>query len=112
MKAITMDDFKSVELRVGTITEAEDLPETRKPAYIIKVDFGTDIGIRKTSSRITESHEKDELIGKQIIGLVNVSPKQIGHIISEFLFTGFCNKENNVILAVPNKEVPNGSTLF
>ena len=111
MVHITWDDFSKVELRVGTIIEVDDFPEAKKLAYQVKVDFGEDIGIKKSSAQITELYSKDDLIDKQIVAVVNFPPKQIGPFISECLITGFYKKDSSVVLAVPDKEVPNGSLL-
>lgn len=89
MKTITWDEFEMIELRTGTIIQVDDFPEARKPAYQITVDFGGDIGIKRSSAQIMELYTRDTLIGKQIIGVVNFPPKQIGPFISEFLITGF-----------------------
>jgi tRNA-binding protein len=108
---ITWDDFKKVALCVGTIVKVEDFPQARVPAYKITADFGKEIGIKKTSAQLTVLYSKKELMGKQIIGVVNFPPKQIGPIMSEFLVTGFVGKDGEVILAVPHKKVANGSAL-
>lgn len=111
MKEISWDEFEAVELRVGTIIEAEDFPEARKPAYKIKADFGGEIGIRKSSAQVTALYTKEELIGRQIIGVVNFPAKQIGPVRSDFLLTGFYRDKDTVVLAVPEREVPNGAKL-
>ena len=111
MKEIEWNDFEQVELRIGTIIEVEDFPEARKPAFKIKVDFGSEIGIKKSSAQITDLYTKEDLLGKQIVGVVNFPVKQIGPFQSEFLCTGFYNKENNVVLAVPDQKVQNGAKL-
>ena len=111
MVTISWEDFERVELRVGTIVEVKDFPEARKPAYIVKVDFGKDIGIKKTSAQITQLYTKETLVGKQIIGVVNFPPKQIGPIRSEFLVAGFVQDRGEVVLAVPDKNVSNGLKL-
>ena len=111
LKTISWDEFQQVELRVGTIVEVEDFPEARKPAYKIKADFGPEIGIRRTSAQITDLYTKDELLGRQIIGVVNLPPKQIGPVKSEFLLTGFYRPDGAVVLAVPDKSVPNGAKM-
>ena len=111
MELITWNDFEKVELRVGTIVGVEDFPEARKPAYKLIIDFG-DIGIKKSSAQITSLYTKEQLVGKQIIGVVNFPPKQIGPFISECLTTGFADKDGNVVLAQPECPVPNGSKLF
>ena len=110
-KTISWQDFEQVDLRIGTITNAQEFPEAHKPAYKLKVDFGEDIGIKKSSAQITDLYSKKELVGKQVIGVVNFPPKQIGPIMSECLITGFYNKDNNVVLAGPDISVPNGTKL-
>ena len=111
MGTISWEDFEKVELRVGTIVDVQDFPEARKPSYIVKVDFGGDIGIKKCSAQITRLYTKESLIGKQIIGVLNFAPKQIGPIRSEFLLTGFVLDSGEVVLAVPDEAVPNGLKL-
>lgn len=111
MKEISWNEFAAVELRVGTIVEVEDFPEARKPAYIVKADFGPEIGVRKASAQITAHYSKAELVGKQIVGVVNFPPKQIGPMRSEFLLTGFYRDDGSVIIAVPEREVANGARL-
>ena len=111
MSDITWDDFTKVELRVGTIIEVNDFPEARKPAYQVKVDFGEDIGIKKSSAQITDLYSKDDLINKQIVAVVNFPPKQIGSFMSECLITGFHNSDNNVVLVVPDQSISNGALL-
>ncbi|MFO8058239.1 MAG: tRNA-binding protein [bacterium] len=111
MKEISFEDFEKVEIRVGVITSVEDFPEAKKPAYIITCDFGPDIGVKKTSARITEVYTKEELEGRQVVGVVNFPIKQIGPVRSEFLLTGFYNRDGHVVLAVPDREVPLGSKL-
>lgn len=112
MEEINWSDFEKVEIRVGTITEVEDYPEARKPAYKLWANFGEEIGTKKSSAQITKLYSKEELVGKQIIGIVNFPPKQIGGFISEFLTTGFIGDEGEVILAQPERKVKNGSKLF
>lgn len=111
MKEITWKEFEQVELRVGTIIEVEDFPEAIKPAYKLKVDFGEEIGIKKSSAQITHHYTKEELVGRQILGVVNFPKKQIGPLMSECLVTGFYDEEGHVILAIPDKEIENGSKL-
>ena len=111
METISWEDFDKVELRVGTIVEVQDFPKARKPSYIVKADFGGEIGIKKSSAQITHLYSKESLIGKQIIGVLNFSPKQIGPIMSEFLITGFVLDSGEVVLAVPDEAVPNGLKL-
>lgn len=108
---ISWDDFDKVELRIGTITQVHDFPEAHKPAYKLTVDFGDDIGLKKSSAQITDLYTKDELLGKQVVGVVNFPPKQIGPFISECLITGFYREDGSVVLAVPDQQVPNGAKL-
>ena len=112
MKEISWSDFEKVELRTGTIIKAEEFPEAHKPAYKLTVDFGEEAGIRTSSAQITHHYERGELEGKQVIAVVNFPPKQIGPFISECLVTGFPDENGEVILAVPDKKVPNGMKLF
>lgn len=111
METIEWKDFEKVEIRVGTIVEVEDFPEARNPAYILQVDFGKEIGVKKSSTQITDLYEKEELQGKQVIGVVNFPPKQIGPVMSECLVTGFRRENGDVALAVPDVNVPNGTKL-
>lgn len=111
MKTISWWDFESVELRAGTVIAVEDFPEARKPAYKITVDFGGEVGIKTSSAQITTHYTKDELLGKQIVWVVNFPPKQIGPFMSEFLCTGFYREDGSVILAIPERDVPNGAKL-
>ena len=111
MKEINWNEFEQVELRVGKIIVVRDFPEARKPAYIVSVDFGPEIGIKKASAQITDLYTKEELISKQILGVVNFPVKQIGPFMSEFLLTGFTQIDGSVILAIPEREVPLGCKL-
>ncbi|MEQ9423026.1 MAG: tRNA-binding protein [Cyclobacteriaceae bacterium] len=111
MKEITWDEFEAVGLRSGTIIEVDDFPEARKPAYKIKADFGPEIGVKKSSAQLTHLYAKEELKGKQILGVVNFPVKQIGPVRSEFLVTGFIEDDGSVTLAVPDKPVRNGMKL-
>lgn len=110
MQTISWQDFEKVELRVGTILEAEDFPQTRRPAYKLVIDLG-EIGIKKSSAQITHLYTKDELIGKQVICVINFPPKQIANFFSEVLTCGFYLPGGEVVLAVPDKVTPNGSKL-
>lgn len=111
MKQISWHEFENVEIRVGTIIDVQDFPEARKTAYKVIADFGEEIGLKKSSAQITDLYTKEELMGKQIIGVVNFPPKQIGPFISEFLITGFARKDGAIILAVPDKLSINGAKL-
>lgn len=111
MKKINWQEFEQVELRTGTIIAAIDFPEARHPAYKLEVDFGTEIGIRKSSAQITDLYLKEELIGRQVIGVVNFPSKQIGPFRSECLITGFYQADGAVVLAVPERPVDNGAKL-
>ena len=108
---ITWEQFVAVEMRAGTIVAVEDFPEARKPAYKITVDFGPEIGIRKTSAQVKTVYTPEELVGRQVMGVVNFPPKQIGPVRSEFLLTGFYREDGAVILAVPERPVQNGARL-
>lgn len=112
MEPISWPEFEKVELRVGTIIAAEAFPEARKPAYKLTVDFGAEIGTCRSSAQITVHYTLEELIGRQVIAVVNFPSKQIGPFISECLVTGFADKDGNVILAKPDKTTPNGAKLF
>jgi tRNA-binding protein len=111
MKEINWSDFEAVELRVGTVLKVEQFPEARKPAYKITVDFGPEIGSRRSSAQITDLYTAEELVGRQVVGVVNFPPKQIGPIRSECLITGFYTADGNVVLAVPERAVSNGAKL-
>ncbi|MBD1364687.1 tRNA-binding protein [Mucilaginibacter sp. ZT4R22] len=110
METINWNDFEKVELRAGTILEVFDFPEARKPAYKLKVDFGP-LGIKQSSAQITKHYTKEELPGRQIMGVVNFPKKQIGKFMSEFLVTGFADDNGDIVLAAIDKPVPNGSKL-
>ena len=111
MDKIHWQDFQQIEIRTGTIIKAEKFPEARKPAYILTVDLG-ECGIKKSSAQITEIYSVEELVGRQVVCVINFPPKQIGPVMSEVLVTGFPNDSVHVVLAVPDKHVPNGSRLF
>ena len=111
MGEISWSDFQNVELRVGTITDVSEFPEARKPAWKLTVDFGDPVGVRRSSAQITDLYSADELMGKQVLAVVNFPPKQIGPFISECLVTGFVQGDGSVVLAVPDKPVVNGLRL-
>lgn len=108
---ITWAQFEAVDMRAGTIVAVEEFPEARKPAYKITVDFGPEIGVRKTSAQVKTIYTRDELLGRQVMGVVNFPPKQIGPVQSEFLLTGFYREDGAVVLAVPERPVQNGARL-
>ncbi|MCF6776323.1 tRNA-binding protein [Thiotrichales bacterium 19X7-9] len=110
MNEISWDDFSKVALCVGSIIQVDDFPQARKPAYKLTIDFGDDIGIKKSSAQITNLYAKDDLIGKKIVAVVNFPKKQIGPFMSECLVTGF-HRQDGVVLAVPDQDVPNGVKL-
>lgn len=112
METIGWDDFMRVELRVGRIISADAFPEARKPAYVLSVDFGDAIGIRKSSAQITHLYSREDLIGKLVVGVVNFPKKQIGPVMSECLVTGFHNEQGEVALCVPDRPVPLGAKLL
>ena len=111
MSTISWAQFEAVELRVGTVVAAEPFPEARRPAYRLKVDFGAQLGVRKSSAQITDLYRCEDLVGRQVIGVVNFPPKQIGPFMSECLVTGFVQDDGAVVLAVPDREVSNGQRL-
>lgn len=108
---ISFDEFLKVDVRIGEIVCAEEFKEARKPAYILHIDFGSTLGIKKTSAQITEHYTCNELIGKKVAAVVNFPKRQIGPIQSEVLTLGFSDKDGHVVLFSPDKEVPNGSRL-
>lgn len=109
---ISFDDFRKVDVRVGTIVAAEPFPEARKPAYRLVIDFGPDIGTRKSSVQITKHYRLEELVGRQVAAVVNFPPRQIGPMMSEVLTLGFPDAEGDVVLIVPDRHVPDGGRLF
>ena len=110
MEEISWGDFERVELRVGTVMDVEEFPEARSPAYKLLVDFG-EAGVKKSSAQITRLYEREELVGRQVIGVLNFPRKQIGRFFSEVLITGFADENGAIVLAVPERPVPNGSRL-
>ena len=111
METISWADFEKVELRVGTIVDVEDFPEARKPAFKLKVDFGDEFGVKKTSGQITDLYNREDLIGRQVLAVINFPPRQIGPVRSECLVTGFHREDGAVVLAGPESNVPNGAKL-
>lgn len=111
MLEISWQDFEKVELQVGTILSAEEFPEARRPAYKLTIDFGNKLGIKRPSARITDLYKCEDLVGKQIVAVVNFPRKQVGPFISECLVTGFVQEDASVVLAVPDKPANNGSRL-
>jgi tRNA-binding protein len=110
--SISYGDFENVDIRVGTILEALPFPEARKPAFKLKIDFGAEIGIKKSSAQITKHYEAANLLGKQVAAVVNFPPRQIGPFMSEVLTLGFPDSEGGVVLVAPTLKVPNGGKLF
>lgn len=111
METIQWSEFERVELRAGTVIEAREFPEARKPAYRLRVDFGPEIGIKTSSAQITNLYGPDELIGRQVLAVVNFPPKQIGPVRSECLVAGFYRDDGAVVLAIPERPVDNGARL-
>jgi tRNA-binding protein len=109
---IGFDDFLRVDIRIGTIIEAEPFPEARKPAFKLKIDFGDAIGVKKSSAQIVSRYALEELTGRQVAAVVNFPPRQIGKFMSEVLTLGFADEAGEVILFAPDRPVPNGSRLF
>ncbi|MFN7183221.1 MAG: tRNA-binding protein [Thermomonas haemolytica] len=112
METISFADFLKVELRVGRVVSAEPFPQARKPAYILHVDFGPELGVRKSSAQITVHYRPEDLIGRLVVAVVNFPPKQIGPLMSECLVTGFHDADGAVALCVPDRDVPLGTRLL
>ena len=108
---ITFDDFLTVDVRVGTVIAAEPYPEARKPAYNLQIDFGEEIGIKKTSAQITVHYTPEGLVGRQVAAVVNFPPRQIGKFMSEVLTLRFDDENGNIVLIRPSQPVPNGGRL-
>ncbi len=108
---INWDDFEKIDMRVGTITEVNDFPKARKPAFLLIIDFGSDIGIKRSSAQITTHYKKEDLLNRQVIAVINFSPKQIANFISECLVLGVYDENKDVILLAPEKNVKNGQKI-
>ena len=111
MEHIDWSDFQKIDIRVGTIIDVDDFPEARRPAYKLKVDFGPELGVKKSSAQITALYSKDELVGKQVLAVVNFPPKQIGPFMSECLVTGLHRPDGSVVLSSVDMPLPNGAKL-
>ena len=109
---IQFEDFEKIDIRVGKIIEVKDFPEARKPAYKLKIDFGNELGVKKSSAQIVANYAKEELLGKQVMAVVNFPPRQIVPFMSEVLTLGVPDKNNEVVLITPTSEVPLGGKLF
>jgi tRNA-binding protein len=109
---INYQDFEKVDIRVGDVIKAEDFPEARKPAYKLTIDFGPEIGVKKSSAQITRHYTKEELVGKAVVAVVNFPTKQIGPFVSEVLTLGVPDENGDVILLAPTKKVPRGGRMF
>jgi tRNA-binding protein len=109
---ISFDDFMKVDIRAGTIVEAVPFPQARKPAYKLKIDFGVEVGVKRSSAQITVHYQPEELIGRQVIGVVNFPPRQIGPFMSEVLTLGVADINGDIVLLQPERSVPNGSCMF
>lgn len=112
MTTITFADFEKVDIRVGTIVTVDDFPEARKPAYKLTIDFGPELGIKKSSAQITAHYQKQDLVGKQVLAVVNFPPRQIGPFMSEVLTLGLPDGQGNVVVINPERAIPNGGKLF
>jgi tRNA-binding protein len=109
---IAFSEFEKVDIRVGTIVEIEDFPEARKAAFKLQIDFGADIGIKKSSAQVTKHYSREQLMGRQVAAVVNFAPRQIGKFMSEVLTLGFPDGDGGVVVIGPSQPVPNGGKLF
>ncbi|NOX83804.1 MAG: tRNA-binding protein [Alphaproteobacteria bacterium] len=112
MTEISFDDFLKVDIRVGTIVEAAEFPKARKPAWKVWVDFGPEIGVKKSSAQITAHYAKDDLLGRQVAAVVNFPPRQIADFMSEVLVLGFADADGEIVLLQPERTVPNGGRML
>ncbi len=112
MTEISFDDFLKVDIRVGTIVDAAEFPKARKPAWKVWVDFGADIGVKKSSAQITKHYAKDDLLGRQVAAVVNFPPRQIADFMSEVLVLGFADAGGEIVLLQPERAVPNGGRML
>lgn len=108
----TIEDFEKVDIRVGKVMKVEDFPEARKPSFKLQIDFGKELGIKKSCAQLPQNYKKEELKGKLIAAVVNFPPRQIGPAVSEVLTVGFPDEEGNAVLVMPTKNVPLGGKLF
>ena len=111
MSTITFDDFMKVDIRIGTIVDVSDFPEARKPAYKLKIDFGGEIGVKKSSAQITVHYSREDLAGRKVAAVVNFPPRQIGPFMSEVLTLGFSDSNGDIVLVSIDKDAPDGSRL-